>query len=72
MLDRGRRQLAQSGIVLSVVEMMNQLTQIKEVTLLYPAPKRSQEPLVQTELSKRSNRQKQIMSALGLDRYLSH
>ena len=67
-----RRQLAQSGIGLSVVEMMNQLTQIKEVTLLYPAPKRSQEPLLRTELSKRSNRQKQILSALGLDRYLSH
>jgi len=67
-----RGQLAQSGMVLSIVEMMNQLTDIKEVTLLYPAPRRSQEPLVRTELSKMNNRQKQMVSTLGLNRYHSH
>jgi hypothetical protein len=36
-----RRKLAQSGIVLNIVEMMNQLTEINEVTLLYPAPQGS-------------------------------
>lgn len=67
-----RRQLAQSGLVLSIVEMMDQLTDIKEVTLLYPAPQRSQEPLLRTELSKMSNRQKQMVSTLSLDRYRSN
>ena len=67
-----RRQLAQSGLMLSTVEMMKQLTDIQEVTLLYPAPQRSQEPLVRTELSKMSDRQKQVVSALGLDRYLGN
>jgi len=64
------RQLAQGGMVLSIVEMMNRLTEIKEVTLLYPPPQRSQEPLVRTALSKMSHRQKQMVSTLGLERYL--
>lgn len=72
MLNLLRRQLAQSGMVLSIVEMMNRLTEIKQVTLLYPAPRRSQEPLVRTELSKMSKRQKQMVSILGLERYLSN
>ena len=67
-----RRQLAQSGMVLSTVEMMKQLTDIQEVTLLYPAPQRSQQPLVRTQLSKMSDWQKQMVSTLGLDRYLSN
>jgi hypothetical protein len=40
-LKRLRRQLAQSGIVLSMVKMMKQLTNI----VLYPAPQRRQQPL---------------------------
>ena len=67
-----RRQLAQSSMVLSTVEMMKQLTDIQEVTLLYPAPQRSQQPLVRTQLSKMSDWQKQMVSTLGLDRYLSN
>jgi transposase len=67
-----RRQLAQAGMALSIVEMMDQLTDIKEVTLLYPAPQRSQEPLLRTELSKMNDRQKQMVSTLGLDRYRSN
>jgi transposase len=69
-LNLMRRKLAQSGIVLSIVEMMNQLTEINEVTLLYPAPQRSKEPIVQTQLSKMNDRQKQLASVLGLDRFL--
>lgn len=65
-----RRKLAQSGIVLSIVEMMNQLTEINEVTLLYPAPQRSKQPVVQTQLSKMNDRQKELASVLGLDRFL--
>ena len=53
-----RRKLAQSGIVLSNVEMMNQLSEINEFTLLYPAPQRSEQPVVQTQLSKMNDREK--------------
>jgi hypothetical protein len=67
-LNLPRRKLAQSRIVLSIVEMMNQLTEIDEVTLLYPAPQRSKEPVVQTQLSKMNDRQKTLASVLGLDR----
>jgi transposase len=72
LLNLLRRQLAQSGLALSVVEMMNQLTAIQEVTLLYPAPHRSQDPLVRTQLSRISDRQQQMIAVLGLDRYRSH
>jgi hypothetical protein len=65
-----RRKQAQSGIVLSIVEMMNQLAEIHEVTLLYPAPQRAKEPFVQTHLSKMNDRQKKLASVLGLDRFL--
>ena len=67
-----RRQLVQAGIAVSTVEMMNQLTNIQEVTLLYPAPQRSQEPLGCTVLSKMNTRQKQMLATLGLERYRSN
>ena len=65
-----RRKLAQPGIVLSNVEMMNQLREINEVTLLYPAPQRSEQPIVQTQLSKMNDREKKLVSVLGLERFL--
>jgi transposase len=69
-LNLMRRKLAQSGVVLSIVEMMNQLTEINEVTLLYPAPQRSKQPIVQTQLSKMNDQQNKLASVLGLDRFL--
>ena len=72
MLNLLRRQLAQAGIALSLVEMMNQLTNIQEVTLLYPAPPGTPEPLARTVLSKMNPRQKQMVATLGLERYRSH
>jgi transposase len=65
-----RRQLAMSGMRLSIVEMMNQLTDIKQVTLLYPAPQRSKPPLVRTQLSETSKQQDRMISLLGLEKYL--
>lgn len=64
-----RRQLAQSRIVLSIVEMMKQLTNIQEVTVLYRAPQRGQEPLARTVLSKMNARQQKMFATLGLERY---
>jgi len=48
-------------MVLSVAEIIDQLTNIKEVSLLYSAPQRSQESLVRTDISKMSHRQKQMV-----------
>ncbi len=59
-------------MVLGIAKIMDQLTDIKEVTLLYPPPQRSQEPLVRTEISKMSHRQKQMVATLALDRYRSN
>jgi transposase len=64
-----RRQLAQAGIALSIVEMMKQLTNIQEITVLYPAPQRGQNPLAKTVLSKMNARQEKIFATLGLERY---
>lgn len=70
-LNLMRRQLAQSGVALSIVAMMKRLTDIQQVTLLYPAPQRSQPPLVRTQLSTMSKLQNKIASILGLDRFLA-
>jgi transposase len=69
MLNLLRRQLAQADISLSIVEMMDRLTNIHEVTLLYPAPRGSNEPLVRTVLSDMELIQRNILAALGLERY---
>jgi transposase len=64
-----RRQLAQAGIGISTVEMMKQLTNIQEITVLYPAPQRGQGHLAKTVLSKMNARQQKMFATLGLERY---
>src|SRR6266849_2542311 len=72
LLNLLRRQLAQAGLGLSLVELMDQLTKIREVTLLYPAAPGSREPLTRTVLSNLNSRQKQLVATLGLERYRSN
>jgi transposase len=67
-----RRQLAQAGILVSMVQMMKQLTNIQEVTVLYPAAQRSQEPMARTVLSTMNARQQKMITTLGLERYRNH
>jgi transposase len=64
-----RRQLAQAGILVSVVKMMKQLTDIQAVTMLYPAAQRGQEPMARTVLSTMNARQQKIITTLGLEPY---
>jgi transposase len=64
-----RRQLAQAGIVVSIVKMMKQLTNIQEVTLLYPAAQRGQDPIARSMLSTVNARQRKMITTLGLERY---
>ena len=67
-----RRQLAQAGILVSLVQMMKQLTNIQEVTVLYPAAQRSQEPMARTVLTTMNARQQKMITTLGLERYRNH
>jgi len=67
-----RRQLAHAGILVSMVQMMKQLTNIQAVTVLYPAAQRGQEPMARTLLSTMNARQKKMMTTLGLERYRDH
>jgi len=69
MLNLLRRQLAQARIPLSVVKMMDLLADIREVTLLYPAPPGSKKPLARTVLSDMDPTQRKIVDVLGLERY---
>lgn len=69
MLNLLRRQLAQAGIPLSVVKLMDLLADIREVTLLYPAPSGSKKPFARTVLSDMDPTQRKIVDVLGLERY---
>jgi transposase len=69
LLNLLQRQLAQAGLPLSIVNMMELLTNIREVTLLYPAPPGSKKPFVRTVLSDIDPTQRRIVDVLGLDRH---
>jgi transposase len=64
-----RRQLAQAGLPLSIVQMMDRLTGIHEVTLLYPAPPGATTPFARTVLADLDPTQRQLVDALGLAPY---
>jgi transposase len=64
-----RRTLAHKGIELSIVKILDTLSKVKEVVLLYPGPKRTARPV--TDLTTLSPLQKQLFEALDLKRFLS-
>jgi hypothetical protein len=49
--------------------MMGLLADIREVTLLYPAPPGSKKPFARTVLSDMDPTQRKIVDVLGLERY---
>jgi transposase len=69
LLNLLRRQLAQAGLPLSVVKMMDLLVDIHEVTLLYPPPPGSKTPFARTVLSDLDPTQRKLVDVLGLERY---
>lgn len=71
LLNLLRRKLAQAGIPLSVAKMMDTLTDIHEVTLLYPSASGSQKPFARTVLADMTPTQRKIVETLGLERYRS-
>jgi transposase len=68
LLNLLRRQLAQAGLPLSVVKMMDLLVDIREVTLLYPPAPGSTKPFARTVLSDLDPTQRKIIAILGLER----
>src|SRR6266513_5680071 len=71
LLNLLRRKLAQAGIPLSIAKMMDALTDIREVTLLYPGASASQKPFARTVLADIDPTQRQLVKTLGLERYRS-
>jgi transposase len=71
LLNLLRRKLAKAGIPLSVAKMMDTLTDIREVTLLYPGASGSQKPFARTVLADMTPTQRKIVEILGLGRYRS-
>lgn len=66
-----RRKLAQKDIHLSIARMAEQLADIQEVTLLYPAPPQAKAPFARTVLSVMDEQQRALCDALDLRRYLT-
>jgi len=66
-----RRKLSRAGIRLSMAQMMDTLADIREVTLLYPAPPGADEPFSRTVLTDIDDAQRAILDALDLQRYHS-
>jgi len=65
LLNLLRRKLAKAGIPLSVVKMMDTLTDIHEVTLLYLAGSGSKKPFVRTVLADMDPVQRKIVETLA-------
>jgi transposase len=64
-----RRTLAQKGIDLSIVKILDTLSKVKETVLLYPGPRGTARPV--TQLTSLTALEKQIFDALDLKRFLS-
>ncbi len=64
-----RRTLAHKGITTSIAGMVSALADIREVTLMYPAPPQEKKLFVRSTLSTMSDLQKEIFSTLNLQRY---
>lgn len=71
LLNLLRRKLAQAGIPLSIAKMMDALTDIHEVTLLYPGASGSQKPFARTVLADLDPTQRKLVQTLALERYRS-
>src|SRR5947209_17548417 len=70
LLNLLRRKLAQAGIPLRIAKMLDALTDIHEVTLLYPGASGSQKPFARTVLPDMDPTQRELVKIIGLE--LSH
>ncbi len=65
-----RRTLAQKGLELSIVKILQTLAGIKEVALLYRGPRSKMHPVI--TYSQLTPLQRQLFRALSLERFQSH
>ena len=66
-----RRELHQQGIDRSIADLLEQLGNIREVGIVYPSQDKRRPPTLQMTLSRMSEEQRAIYSALDLERYLA-
>lgn len=66
-----RRELHQQGIDHSIADLLEQLGNIREVGIVYPSQDKRRPPTLQMTLSRMSEEQRAIYSALDLERYLA-
>lgn len=64
-----QRELDRAGLRGSIPEILDELGRIREITVLYPAGQPGQKPTLHTTLSEMNERQRELFTALGLDRY---
>jgi transposase len=64
-----RRELAQAGIDRSIAHILDELSQIREVGVLFSAKKRQQEPTLRMTLSAMTEEQQRLYDTLYLARY---
>jgi transposase len=64
-----QRELSQRGIERSIPALLTELSQIQEITLLYPPPASGESPTIGTMLSRLTSSQRQLYQALDLQRY---
>ena len=66
-----RRELHHKGIDLSTRRIIESLSEIREMTMLFPSENGKGKPIMKTSLSTMTKEQKLIYQALDLDRYAS-
>ncbi len=66
-----RRELHRHGIDLSLRQMVQSLAQIREMVMIFPPPKGSDEPIMRTCLTAMTSQQRRLYDALDLSRYTS-
>jgi transposase len=64
-----QRELDRAGLRGSIPEILDELGRVREITVLYPPAQPGQTPTLYTTLSEMNERQRQLFTALGLDRY---
>lgn len=64
-----KKELQNRGISMSLSRAFEKLSKIQEVTIEYPAPKRTQEPVRVVMLTEMNREQKELFEALALGRY---
>ena len=66
-----RRELHHKGIELSIPAMLDELSSIHEVAVIYPPKGKKKHPRIETTVSKMSEDQQALFDTLGLQSYLS-